>query len=89
MPSRMTVDASEALILFQTKDVLLRPFCILEVNGAIVAQVPIVALNVAGKGYNFEDMAQYLTHLDTELERRNPGAAAVLREYGLDPVDAA
>ena len=48
-----------------------------------------MALTVAGKGYDFEKMAQYLTHLDTELERRNPGAAAVLRQYGLDPVDAA
>ena len=48
-----------------------------------------MALNVAGKGYDFQEMAQYLMHLDTELERRNPGAAAVLREYGLDPVDAA
>ena len=33
------VRKSEALILFQTKDVLQRPFCILEVNEAIVAQV--------------------------------------------------
>ena len=28
-------------------------------------------------------------HLDTELAKRNPGAVAVLTEYGLDPVDAA
>ena len=48
-----------------------------------------MALNVAGKGYNFQEMARYLTHLDTELERRNPGATDVLTQFGLDPVDAA
>ena len=48
-----------------------------------------MALNVAGKGYDFQEMAQYLTHLDTELERRNPGATAVLRQYGLDSRHAA
>ena len=34
-------------------------------------------------------MAAYLTHLDTELEKRNKGATDVLEQFGLDPVDAA
>ena len=69
--------------------VLMRPFCVLEVNEAILHKIPIVALVVRGKGYSFEDMASYLTHIDTELERRNPGATEVLQKYDVDPVDAA
>lgn len=33
--------------------------------------------------------AQQLKFLDTELERLNPGASKLLKQYGLDPVDAA
>ena len=35
----------------QTDGVLLRPYCVLEVNAAIDAKVPIVALHIRGKGY--------------------------------------
>ena len=47
------------------------------------------ALCVRGEGYSFEETAKLLTHLDTELEERNPGAIAVLKQYGLHPTDAA
>ena len=47
------------------------------------------ALRVRGKGYSFEDMATLLTNLDTELEKRNKGATAVLKQFGLHPTDAA
>ena len=50
---------SDVLCLLQTADVLLRPFCILEVNEAIVSRIPIVALCIRGKGYDFADMANY------------------------------
>ena len=50
---------SDVLCLLQTAEVLLRPFCILELNEAIVSGVPIVALSIRGKGYDFADMATY------------------------------
>ena len=50
---------SDVLCLLQTAEVLLRPFCILEINEAIVSRVPIVALLIKGKGYDFADMAKY------------------------------
>ena len=51
---------SDVLCLLQTAEVLLRPFCILELNEAIVSGVPIVALSIRGKGYDFADMATYM-----------------------------
>ena len=68
---------------------LLAHSCILEVYEAITAQVPIVALYVRGKEYSFEEVQQYLTFLDTELERSNPGASKLLAQHRLDPLDAA
>ena len=47
------------------------------------------ALCVRGEGYSFEESVRYLTHLDTELEKRNEGATAVLKQFGLHPTDAA
>ena len=69
--------------------IMIHRYCILELATAIEAKVPIVALNVKGKDYDFEKTVQFLTHLDTELEQTNPGAIKLLKKYGLDPVDAA
>ena len=73
----------------QTDSVLLRPWCILEVIAAFNASVPIVALVLRGKGYDFADSQKLLTFLDTELDRRNPGACDLLRAHDVDPTDAA
>ena len=62
----------------QTAEVLQRPYCVLEINAAVKARVPIVALNCRGKGYDFAKSVQYMRHLDTELETVNPGAPALL-----------
>merc|ERR1712139_27181 len=83
------VRQSDVLVLFQTAEVLQRPYCILEINAAVKAQVPIVALNLRGKGYDFMKSMQFMRHLDTELEKVNPGAPALLRANGLEPVEAA
>ena len=48
-----------------------------------------MALLVRGKGYDFAKAQQYLTFLDTELEKANPGASEILLKYGLQPIDAA
>ena len=43
------------------------------------AKVPIVALHLRGKGYDFMQSLRYMQNLDTELETVNPGAPALLR----------
>merc|ERR1719160_2436819 len=83
------VRESDVLVLLLTSEVLLRPWCILEIHAAVSAGVPIVGVTLRGKGYDHGEAHRQLTFLDTELERLNPGALGVLRENGLDPVDGA
>jgi hypothetical protein len=80
---------SGVLAIIQSANVLERPWCLLELYAAIEAGVPIIAISVQGKGYDFARAAELMLHLDTELERVNPGACAMLRKEGVDPVDAA
>jgi hypothetical protein len=80
---------SGALVIVQSAEVLQRPWCLLEIYEAIEAKVPIIAINVAGKGYDFAEATNLLMHLDTELDSINPGACDLLRSEGVDPVDAA
>ena len=77
-------------MLLQTKGVLTRPWVILELYTAITNQVPVVALNVMNNyAYEYSEASELLMHLDEVLDRVNPGAADLLREQGVDPVDAA
>jgi hypothetical protein len=80
---------SDALVVIQSAAVLQRPWCLLELYTAIEANVPIVAVAIAGKGYDFAKAANLLKHLDTALDAVNPGATALLSSEGVDPVDAA
>ena len=66
---------SDVLLLFQSANVLTRPYCLLELNTAIAAKVPIIAINVrGGNEYSFDETTHFLRYLDVELERRNPDA---------------
>ena len=76
-------------MLFQSRKVLERPWCILELYTAVMEGVPIVALNCTGKGYDFGKAADLLLHLETKLAALNPSAIQVLRQNGLDPLHAA
>ena len=80
---------SDVLVLLQSSDVLLRPWCVYELHTAIDAGIPIVAVMVASKGYDFADAGQLMLHLDTLLEARNPGASKVLNEVNVDLKTAA
>ena len=80
---------SEVLILMQTSEVIARPWMILEVHTAVTHNIPIVALFIRGKGYDFDKSPQVLSHLDTQLDQLNPGASKVLRQFGVEPIDAA
>ena len=83
------VRASEVLLLVQSSDVLLRPWCILEIHAAVAHDIPIVAVSLRGKAYDFAEGQHTLTYLDTELDRLNPGASATLAANGVRPIDAA
>ena len=68
----------------QSKSVLSRPYVLLELLTALKADVPIICLAVAG-GTHSHDHAEaltFLTHLDTTLEQRNPGASKLLAKHG-------
>ena len=57
---------------------------------AIDAGVAIVAINVRhANPYDYGEALALLRNLDTRLEEVNPGASAVLREHGLEPIEAA
>jgi hypothetical protein len=80
---------SGVLAIVQSANVLDRPWCLLELYAAIEAAVPIIAITVQGKGYDFARAADQLLHLETKLDVVNPGACALLENEGVDPLDVA
>ena len=84
------VRESDVLLFFQSRSVLTRPYCLLELHTAVTAGVPIVAVNVrGGNEYSHADAAHLLRYLDTELEVRNPGASRLLQKHGVDLTELA
>ena len=85
---------SGVLVLVQTRGVLSRPYCLIELVTAIDAGRPIVGVTVGSSGagsagYDFGASVELLLHLDSLLEDLNPGAAAVLAEHGVELIEAA
>ena len=79
------VRESDVLLFFQSRSVLERPYCLLELHTAVTAGVPIVAVNVrGGNEYSHADAEHLLRYLDTELEVRIPGASRLLQKHGVD-----
>lgn len=84
------VKESSCLLLLQTKSVLTRPYCLLELYEALNNEVPVVGVALRGpNAYDFGDAVAFLTHLDATLEAANPGASALLRKHGVDVLDCA
>ena len=55
------VTKSDVLILFLTRDLLTRPWCLVELHAALTNDIPIVAVRVAGAfPYDFEDAQKFL-----------------------------
>jgi hypothetical protein len=83
------VKNSKILFLLLTKNVLSRPFCLAEIATAISGQIPIIAVNLEGQGYSFEESRNFLASQSfrTALENRNPGASASLEEQGFNVDD--
>ena len=85
------VKESQVLVLLQSKGVLARPWVIMELHTAITNGVPIVALNVQKDAYPYDYAAasEFLLHFDKDIDIANPGAAQLLIDWGIDPVDVA
>ena len=77
-------------MLLQSKGVLTRPWVIMELHTAITSGVPIVALNVMNANrYDYGAASEFLLHFDQDIDIANPGAAQLLIDTGIDPVDVA
>ena len=85
------VKTSRALLLLQTRKVLTRPYCLLEILTAMDAGVPIVGVALCRHAfpYSFEDASLLLESLDTSLGEVSPGADVFLKERGIDLAEAA
>ena len=84
------VRETQVLVLLQSKSVLTRPWVILELYTAITHSVPIVALNVQNANpYDYGAAMDFLLHFDADIDIANPGAAQLLIDMGIDPVDCA
>ena len=77
---------SDTLVIFQSEEVLRRPWCLLEVYTAVQKGIPIVSLVCARKGYDFADAADTLLHLDTALPLLSRN---IIKDHGADPLDVA
>ena len=80
------VNESSCIIVVQTESVLTRPFCLLELSAAVREGVPIIGVTIEGRAnrYSFEESNDFLMHLDTELDLRNPGASETLAKFGIE-----
>ena len=67
---------SDTLVLLATKDVLRRPYCLLELWCAQRVGVPIVILEIAGRGFSWTDAERILDDVEGSLD--GPEAAALI-----------
>ena len=74
------VARSGALILLQTKGVLTRPWCLLEIYWALRCGIPIVPVALVGAEYDFESARKLLGSLRGGLVAANPGAVAAIEQ---------
>ena len=63
---------------------------IMELYTAITNRVPIVALNVQNANpYDYRTASEFLLYFDKDIDIVNPGAAQLLIDHGVDPLDCA
>ena len=81
------VRESKCILLLQTKSVLTRLWCLIELVTAIDAGVPIVGVSItSGQApYDFAAASSFMTHLDTMVDAETKAQLSVL---GVDVVDA-
>eukprot|EP00966_Prymnesium_polylepis_P062854 1458718-Prymnesium_polylepis.1 len=66
-----TITRSRALLLLQSAGVLLQPYVLLQVYSAYRASIPIVPINVQGKGYNFAQANSTLANLEMDMSTQS------------------
>ena len=57
---------SDVMLVLLTADVMLRPWCILEIHAAVSAGIPLVGVTLRGKGYDHALAQRQLTLLDMD-----------------------
>jgi hypothetical protein len=67
---------SDVLVLLATKDVLTRPYCLLELWCAQRFDVPIVILDIVGRGFQWSEAQTVLNDLPAVLKKQSGGATA-------------
>ena len=79
------VRESDVLVLVQSKSVLTRPYCLLELLTACQHGVPIVGVCLSKHSfpYDFNEAHAFLSDLDETLATAAPGAHELLREHGI------
>ena len=80
----------ECLLLLQTKGILHRPFCLLEILEAVRLGIPIVPIAIEGCGYDFDEARALCegtpAELRAKLEAASPGALAAVARRLTPPV---
>ena len=77
------VRASDTVVVLLTKNVLSRPWCLLEIYTAIQAHIPIITVQVRGQVDWNADVIGFLSDLESSLNRVNPGAIGDIVKAGL------
>jgi len=71
---------SDVLVLMLTKNVLTRPWCLLEVYEAKMRGIPIVLLEICGGGFDLAEAKVYIAHLADQMGLANPAGLGLLRK---------
>ena len=79
------VRESSVLVLLLTNETLTRPFVLAETYTALMSDVRVVPIELAGKKYDFNAALKFLRdHFKRNLERANPGAVDRLERAGIN-----
>jgi len=75
------VQKSDVLVVLATRNVLSRPWCLLEILEATRHNVPLLLLEMRGSGFVKEEAHAFVTALETELPKHNEQAYQTLVQY--------
>jgi hypothetical protein len=61
------VHRSDAIVLLATKGVLTRPWCLIELLEATRKKIPIMVVEIAGRGFDRQEARAFVTKLEVEM----------------------
>ena len=79
-----SVRSSDVLLLLLSKHLFERPWCLLEIQAALEARIPIIGVVCAGKGYTEDGAVDLLRYLEVRLHES--GGTEIIRRAGCDPL---